>query len=110
MLLILLLFLFFIRSVYSAVKMSPGKTSTSLAATVDLSINASISSSTDIDDVNKIKDETKPDSTDNVNVRKAIGGGETIIAGAGIGSSADKNENFFKTKTIEERIKHEVSK
>lgn len=92
--------------------MSPGKMNTSLAATVDSSI-ASISLTTNSDDGHQIKDEIKPVSTENANVRKSINGTEAIAVGIGNGSSgvsSDKNENAFKTKSNEERIKQEVSK
>lgn len=82
---------------------------TSLAATVDSSTIASISSTTDTDDGNQIKDETKSDSTENVNVRKSMNGTDAIVVGVGNGVSADKNENAFRSKANEERIKQEVS-
>lgn len=89
--------------------MSPGKMNTSLAATVDPSSIASISSTTDTDDGNQIKDETKSDSTENVNIRKSMNGTDVIVAAIGNGVSADRNENAFRSKANEERIKQEVS-
>lgn len=92
--------------------MSPGKMSTSLAAAVDSSSIASISSTSDTDDGNQIKDEPiKSELTENVNVRKTTNGTETIAIaiGIGIGAVGDKCENVFRTKTNEERIKQEVS-
>lgn len=94
-----------------AVAMSPGKMNTSLAATVDSSIS-SISSTTDSDDGHQIKDEIKPVSIENANIRKSINGAEAIAVGIGngaSGASSDKNENAFRAKTNEERIKQEVS-
>lgn len=84
---------------------------TSLAATVDSSIS-SISSTTDSDDGHQIKDEIKPVSIENANIRKSINGAEAIAVGIGngaSGASSDKNENAFRAKTNEERIKQEVS-
>lgn len=91
--------------------MTPGKMNTSLSANVDSSTTASISSVTDADDGNDIKIDTKSESTESLNVRKAINGSDAIAIGTTVsnGTSAAKNESSCGAKSADERNKSEVS-